>query len=163
MTAGLVVAAFFGRAAVPPAPMAMAHGGVGHGQPGSYECVPGPIDEMRRDQLDELRCVTQLSEPGGLHDAVVHVWRHGRTVVARVSPEPMPSCGALVLRSGLGMARVPADPRGRWSCTAETAEGQLIGRVSWKVTDPPPEASVPAVPAPPAVPARSSDPERGQQ
>src|SRR5690606_33267688 len=37
VTAGLVVAAYYGRAAVPPAPMAMAHGSVGHGAPGEYE------------------------------------------------------------------------------------------------------------------------------
>lgn len=148
VTVGLVVAAYFGRVAIPPAPMAMAHGGIGHGTPGRYECVPGPLDQMRRDQLEELRCVTHISEPGGLNDEIVHVWRQGRREVARVTPEVMPDCGGQVMRSVLGQARVPADPTGKWSCTVETAEGQLVGRVGWKVVDPP--APVPAAGGPAA-------------
>jgi len=149
VTVALVVAAYYGRVAVPPAPMAMSHGGVGHGAPGRYECVPGPIDEMRRDQLEDLRCVSQISEPGGLRDEIVHVWRQGRREIARITPEPMTDCHGLVVRSVLGQARVPTDPRGKWSCTVETADGQLVGRVGWKVIDPPaaPASSPPKPPA----------------
>ena len=148
VTVGLVVAAYFGRVAIPPAPMAMAHGGIGHGTPGRYECVPGPLDQMRRDQLEELRCVTHISEPGGLNDEIVHVWRQGRHEVARVKPEVMPDCGGQVMRSVLGQTRVPAEPTGKWSCTVETADGQLVGRVGWKVVDAP--ASLPPAGAPAA-------------
>jgi len=150
-----VVAAYFGRVAVPPAPMAMSHGGVGHGAPGRYECVPGPLDEIRRDQLEELRCVSQISEPGGLRDEIVHVWRQGRREVARVSPEPMAECGGLVLKSVLGQARIPAEPNGKWSCTVETADGQLVGRVGWKVVVPP---AAPAAPPPVAPPPAGESP-----
>jgi hypothetical protein len=135
---GMVFAVYFGRVAIPAAPLAMSHGSAGHGSPGEYECVPGPAGAMRRDQLDLLRCVTELSAPGGLRDAVVHVWRHSGRVVARMIPEPMLACGPLVLRSTLGQARLPPDPRGKWSCTAETGDRQLIGRTSWRVVDPPP-------------------------
>jgi hypothetical protein len=137
VTVGLIVAAYYGRVAVPPAPMAMSYGGIGHGAAGRYECVPGPLEEMRRDQMDELRCVSQISEPGGLRDEIVHVWRQGRREVARVTPEPMSECRGLVVRSVLGEARMPTDPRGKWSCTVETADGQLVGRLGWKVVDPP--------------------------
>ncbi|HTE51338.1 MAG TPA: DUF5924 family protein [Kofleriaceae bacterium] len=145
---GMVIAVYYGRVAIPPAPMAMAHGGIGHGAAGEFECVPGPVSAIRRDQLDLLRCVTHITEPGGLRDEVIHVWRHDGRVVARVTPEPMPECERLVLRSTLGDARLPADPRGRWSCTAETGDGQLIGRASWRVVDPP---HGPAAPPPPAL------------
>lgn len=134
---GMVFAVYHGRTGIPPAPMAMSHGSVGHGAPGEYECVPGPLSVMRRDQLDLLRCVTQISEPGGLRDEIWHIWRHNGRIAVRVAPEPMPECGPLVLRSTLGEARLPPDPRGRWSCTAETGDGQLIGRTSWRVVDPP--------------------------
>jgi cell division septation protein DedD len=145
----MVVAVYYGRVAIPPAPMAMAHGAIGHGAPGQYECVPGPLDTMPRDQLDLLRCVTHIVEPGGFNDEVVHVWRHEGAVVARVAPEPMPECEKVVLRSTLGGANLPADPRGRWSCTAETGDGQLIGRKTWRVVDAPAgEAASPVAPAP---------------
>jgi hypothetical protein len=151
VTAALVLAAYFGRAAIPPAPLAMAHGSVGHGAPGQYECVPGPVEEMRADQMEELRCVTHLSAPGGLRDDVVHVWRAGSEVLAQHTPAPMPGCSGTVLRSMLGEDRLPADRRGRWSCTAETAEGQMIGRVSWTVV------------APPSAPRTRSEAKGGQQ
>jgi hypothetical protein len=154
VTVGLVVAAYFGRVAVPPAPMAMSHGGIGHGAPGRYECVPGPLDEIRRDQLEDLRCVTQISEPGGLRDEIVHVWRQGRHEVARVTPEMMSDCRGLVMKSVLGQARMPPDPKGKWSCTVETADGQLVGRVGWKVVDAPaaPPVAPPLLPPPPPGP-----------
>jgi len=151
VTFGLILAAYYGRVAVPPAPMAMSHGGVGHGAAGRYECVPGPLDEMRRDQLEDLRCVSQISEPGGLRDEIIHVWRQGRHEVARVTPEAMADCRGLVLKSVLGQTRLPADPKGTWSCTVETADGQLVGRVGWKVVDPPAAAAAPAA-APPVAP-----------
>ena len=154
---GMVFAGYYGRVAVPPAPLAMDHGAPGHGDPGEYECVPGPVSGMRRDQLDLLRCVTHISAPGGLRDEVVHVWRHGGAVIARLRPAVIPECGDRVLRSTLGDSRLPADPRGKWSCTAETGDGQLIGRTSWRVIDPPPasrRAPTPRrEPAPPREPA----------
>ncbi|HUS68662.1 MAG TPA: DUF5924 family protein [Kofleriaceae bacterium] len=140
MTAGvtgvLVLAVYFGRFAVPPAPMAMPHAGVGHGAPGQYECVPGPVDRMSRDQLDQLRCVTQINDPSHTGDTIVHVWRAGGRVLSRQTPELMEgSCPGGVYRSYLGEARLPEEPRATWSCTAETADGQLVGRVTWRVTD----------------------------
>jgi hypothetical protein len=152
---GMVFAVYYGRTAIPPAPMAMAHGAAGHGSPGEYECVPGPITSMRRDQLDLLRCVTHITEPGGLRDELVHVWRHAGGVVARLTPERMPECGSLVVRSTLGSGRLPRDPRGKWSCTVETGDGQLVGRTSWRVVDPSPGPPEPA-------PLPRSDAQRGQ-
>jgi hypothetical protein len=54
-----------------------------------------------------------------------------------------------VMRSVLGQTRVPAEPTGKWSCTVETADGQLVGRVGWKVVDAP-ASVVPAADAPAA-------------
>src|SRR6185436_5522765 len=68
-------AAWIGRAAVPPAPLAMSYGAVGHGAPGQYEVLPGRISVVRKSQLDGLRCVTVIVDPSGLHQPLVHVWR----------------------------------------------------------------------------------------
>ena len=65
LTVGLASLAYLGRVAVPPAPMTMVSAGIGHGMPGTYECVPGPKQSIGLDQLDRLRCVTDVREPGG--------------------------------------------------------------------------------------------------
>jgi hypothetical protein len=129
----LGVGVWIGRAVVPPAPLAMVHGAVGHGTPGQYEVLPGVKTILRTAQLDGLRCVTQLVDPSGAPGGLVHVWRQRGRIVARLVPEPVASDepASRVVRSTL--AARPADPTGQWSCTLETADGQLVGRVAWTV------------------------------
>ncbi len=132
-TAGLLVGCYFGRVFVPPAPMGMEAGGIGHGTPGSYECVPGPVSEMKADALDGLRCVTKIVEPGGLNDKVVHIWVHNGKTLAKVSPAKMPECKGEVLRSELAPQSMPEDVSGKWQCRIETVDGQMVGLLSFKV------------------------------
>jgi hypothetical protein len=139
LTLGLLSGAYFGRQAIPPAPMSLQAIGVGHGDRGQYECVPGPKTRIRADQVIQLRCVSQVSEPGGIKSDVVHVWRHRGRVVATVeSFAPMADCEGTALSSELMPGQLPADPIGKWTCTVETAEGQLIGRHTFEVVEPPP-------------------------
>ena len=129
-------AAWIGRAAVPPAPLAMSYGAVGHGTPGQYEVLPGRKTVLPASQLEGLRCVTQLVDPSGAPGALVHVWRQRRQVLARLLPLDLATDepASRVLRSHLAV--LPADPVGPWSCTLETSDGQLVGRVSWTVVGP---------------------------
>ncbi len=124
---------FLGRDFVPPAPMAMPAAGIGHGTPGSYECVPGPLSQTTDDRLDGLRCVTQIAEPGGINDDVVHIWQHRGKEIARAKPIQMEGCRGTVLRSQLAEPNLPKDPLGRWTCRVETEDGQLVGLRSFKV------------------------------
>ncbi len=132
-TAGLVAGCYYGRASIPPAPMAMAAGGIGHGTKGSYECIPGPIRRMKASQMKALRCVSEITEPGGLNDAVRHVWKHRGREVLRVTPSKIHRCPGEVLLSELGADAIPKDASGRWSCTVETVDGQLVGLMSFEV------------------------------
>jgi hypothetical protein len=132
-TVSLAAACYLGRQFVPPAPMAMPAGGVGHGIPGSYECVPGPMRETSVDKLDGLRCVSEVTEPGGINDGIVHVWMHRGRELARTTPSQMPECRGHVLRSQLGGGAMPKDATGKWSCRIETEEGQIIGLRSFVV------------------------------
>ncbi len=129
----LAAGCFMGRQFVPAAPMAMSAGGIGHGTPGSYECVPGPLVETTPDRLDGLRCVSEITEPGGIKDDIVHVWLHRGKELARVSPSRIEGCRGHVLRSQLGTAALPTDRTGRWQCRIETDEGQLVGLRSFLV------------------------------
>ena len=64
-TMALVSGVWYGRALIPPAPMAMTEGAIGHGTLGSYECLPASKHVIPRTELDGLRCGSLLREPGG--------------------------------------------------------------------------------------------------
>jgi hypothetical protein len=133
--AGLTTGAWFGRVVVPPAPLAMAAGAVGHGSLGSLEGLPSRKTRMRAGQLSLLRCGCELIEPGGLIDSVIHVWTFRGRTVARIVPaevnddDPRSS----LLRSFLPAAALPRDPVGAWTCRVETFGGQLVGVMPFEV------------------------------
>ncbi len=158
-TAGLLGGVWYGRQFVPPAPMAMTEAAVGHGTYSNYECLPPSKHVLRQNQLDGLRCGALLREPGGVHDALVHVWKHGPEVVARIVPEKLDCDGPdlVVFRSALPRAQLPADPRGPWTCVVETEQGQLVGMRRFEVVgiDGTPKGE--AEGAPPAIDAGAPD------
>lgn len=128
MSGALLGAVWYGRAFVPPAPLAMPETAIGHGTLGSYECMPGSKHQMRANQLDGLRCGSLLREPGGLKEGVVHVWTHRGREILRITPEELRCDGeGTVFRSELPAKLLPADPTGKWACTTYTLHGQLVG------------------------------------
>lgn len=145
-TFALFAAVAYGRAAIPPAPLAMPESSVGHGTYSSYECLPPSKHQLGQDQLDGLRCGSMLVEPGGVKEDVVHVWRHRGHTVARVVPTALHCDGdAVVYRSQL--ERLPPDPLGKWQCITETVGGQLVGVRHFEIVAPapapPPDLGVP--------------------
>jgi Family of unknown function (DUF5924) len=160
-TMALVSGVWYGRALIPPAPMAMTEGAVGHGTRGSHECLPASKHVIPRSELDGLRCGSLLREPGGVKEDVVHVWKHGHTVVDRQTPERLDCDGpdVVVFRSYFDLRKVPDDPTGRWTCVTETVHGQLVGMRHFDVVGParPGAASGSAAPRDRGAPARGSD------
>ncbi len=148
-TAGLMGLAYWGRGFVPPAPLAMVEGTVGHGSFSSYECLPPPKSRIRADRLEQLRCGSKLTEPGGPKDAVVHIWRKDGKTLAIEPPVLMPGCDGDVARSLFPVADMPADPVGKWECRVETTDGQLVGSMKFAVVAPPPGAAKKPPPAAP--------------
>lgn len=138
LTAALLAGVWYGRELVPPAPLAMTEGAVGHGTVGSYECLPGSAHLVRPDQLDGLRCGSLLREPGGLKEGVVHVWTHRGVEIARATPERL-ACDTdaegdqVVYRSAFPQAVMPKDPSGLWACETYTIGGQLVGVKKFEV------------------------------
>ncbi len=134
MSGALLGAVWYGRAFIPPAPLAMPETAIGHGTRGSYECMPGSKHTVRANQLDGLRCGSLLREPGGLKEGVVHVWSHRGKELTRITPEPLRCDGdGIVFRSELPPQLMPADPTGNWSCATFTMNGQLVGMRKLKV------------------------------
>lgn len=133
----LLGAVWYGRAFVPPAPLAMPETAMGHGTVGSYECMPGSKHQIRANQLDGLRCGSLLREPGGLKEGVVHVWSHRGKELVRLTPEPLACDGeGTVFRSFFPEPLVPTDPTGAWTCTTLTIGGQLVGTRKLEVLTP---------------------------
>lgn len=137
-TLGLFAAVAYGRAAIPPAPLAMPETAVGHGSLSSYECLPPSKHVLGANQLDGLRCGSMLVEPGGVKEDVVHVWRHRGRTVARLVPVALQCDGeAVVYRSEL--KQIPKEPLGTWECVTETVGGQLVGVRTFQIVVPAPE------------------------
>jgi hypothetical protein len=134
MTGAMLGAVWYGRVFIPPAPLAMPEAAVGHGTQGSWECLPGSMHQIRANQLDGLRCGSLLREPGGLKDAVVHVWTFNGSEVVRITPERLSCDGdGVVYRSIFPAERLPKDPIGTWSCETFTTNGQLVGVKKFEV------------------------------
>ncbi len=130
----LTLGSLYAAPYVPPAPLAMSDGGVSHGTAGSYEEVPGHKELIPADKLDGLRCVTRLTQPGKLNDAIQHVWRRDDGTVIKPPTRQVPSNErGMVFRSEL--VRPPKNPVGKWECRVETADGQLIGRRGFKIVE----------------------------
>lgn len=138
----LTAAGWYGLPYVVPAPLALAGGAVSHGSEGSREIVGEHHDVIFADQLKGLRCTTWLTQPGGVHDAIDHVWlRRGRAWrTVRPTASSHPSKPGVVLKSRL--PAVPADPEGPWRCDVRTADGQLVGQLEFVVA---PAPSLPRV------------------
>ncbi|MEO8554305.1 MAG: DUF5924 family protein, partial [Kofleriaceae bacterium] len=135
MTGALLGGVWYGRALIPPAPLAMPETAVGHGSYGEYECLPASKHQIRTDQLDKLRCGSLLREPGGLKESVVHVWKQRGHEVSRQTPTRYACDGdGIVYRSELDATKLPKDPVGKWTCETWTVGGQLVGVKPFEIT-----------------------------
>ena len=135
MTGVLLGAVWFGRAFIPPAPLSMPEGSIGHGSLSSYECLPPAKHVIRASQLDHLRCGSFLREPGGLKEAVVHVWKHNGKELVSLTPVKLTACDGdgIVYASEFPPTLMPTDPTGTWQCITYTIGKQLVGVRKFKV------------------------------
>lgn len=136
---GSVGVVYAGRTAIPPVPMYVSHGAVGpivlpDGRLGMEVRV------LDASVIDKLIAITDVVAPGGKGDDLVHVWRHDGNEVHRATEntshvvEPNAK-GTVRLRSALTDRQLPAFLGGHWSVDVETLDGQLVGRVSFDVTE----------------------------
>jgi hypothetical protein len=167
MTGALLGAVWFGRAFIPPAPLAMPESSVGHGSLSSYECLPPSKHVIRANQLEHLRCGSLLREPGGIKEAVVHVWTHNGRELVSVTPEKLVGCDGdgVVFTSEMPEGLMPRDPTGKWSCVTYTLHRQLVGVRKFKVVakDAPLDADTPRPEAPPPADAGVGSDAKGEE
>jgi hypothetical protein len=110
-----------GGALVPAAPLRVVEAGIGTRIAGRELTDP-------RESLDaippQLVCATTVWAPLGLHDRLVHVWRHEGTVEATVG---LDLHGGREQGFRTWSTKQHLKP-GAWTCTVETAAGQVLAR-----------------------------------
>ncbi len=123
------------RREIPPVPMYVSSGAVGP------TLLPDgrlamEVTSLHAAVLREVIAVTDVVVPGGKGDRLVHVWRHDGVDLHRAPEETSrvegPS-GTVRLRSALFAESLPDELVGPWSVDVETDDGQLVGRVSFRV------------------------------
>lgn len=121
-----LLVAFAGAAAIPPAPLKLQGGGIGLSVEDRE--LKEPVDEVS-GVPDALYCWTAIGAPRGLKDDLFHVWRQGGVVADKM--KLVVSGGRESgFRTWSRKTKFGKRPYGRWSCSVETAAGQVLGRRS---------------------------------
>lgn len=130
----LGMTAWWGRAAIPPATLGLTEAYITHeldrtgrvGEP--MEAVRSAADLRAKG----LFAFTAVRAPRGLHEAIYHVWIHEGREVDRIR---LQIDGGRVegYRSWSHKRAFEGDPSGRWEVRLETAGGQQIGRLAFRV------------------------------
>ena len=129
--------AYFGRIFIPPVPMHLSHGAVG---PETMDDgrLAMEVKEVHTSRIAKIYAVTDVVVPGGEGDRLRHVWRLDGKEVHRSSEETARvagPAGAVRLKSALTENELPDKLAGDWTVDVETEDGQLVGRVSFVVTE----------------------------
>jgi hypothetical protein len=138
--------AYAGRTLVPPVPMHLAHAAVGPVVLPDGRLVM-EVKSLHTSAIRQLVAVTDVVAPGGVGDELRHVWRREGAIVrtmdatqvergfagdAQLGDSPR---GILRLRSMLGAEKLPPVLAGEWTVDVETRDGQLVGRIGFRVID----------------------------
>jgi len=127
--------AWFGRAIVPPVPMHLSHAAVGPIVLPDGRLVM-EVKSLHTSAIRQLVAVTDVVAPGGVGDELRHIWRReGVTVREMTATRVEGERGILRLRSMIGAEKLPAVLAGEWTVDVETRDGQLVGRVAFRVID----------------------------
>ncbi|MCI0546174.1 MAG: DUF2914 domain-containing protein [Candidatus Rokubacteria bacterium] len=137
VAAAVTALVWYGRAAIPPAPLFLARAVV------ARDVVAlRPVDEVGDEVSAEsilggggLVAFTAVYAPAGLRQAIEHVWHRNGAVVARI-PLATPVAGGRAegFRTYSRRREWTAPVAGRYRVDVVTASGQLIGRVAFTVT-----------------------------
>lgn len=130
-------AVYLARPYIPPVPLRVGHGAVGHRllEDGRLALE---VTSLHYSLITEMVAVTDVVSPGGTEEPFQHVWRREGEVVLKLSPMTHAIEGKVPgqrLRSELHAEQLPAVLVGRWSVDVLTDAGQLVGRTRFEVTE----------------------------
>jgi hypothetical protein len=124
-----------GRALIAPVPLFVTDATIGW-IVGSVDSLEPAGQTIPATELRErgLVAYTPIYAPAGLSQRVRHVWRQDGKVVEVVELSPVRGGRREGFRTYSRKAAFPADPAGRWTVDVTTSSGQLVGRLSFRVT-----------------------------
>jgi hypothetical protein len=127
---------WYGRAAVPPAPLFLAHTVASRGVTdlAPVDVINGSVPAATVEEWGTLAAYTAVYAPGGLKQAIEHVWSRNGAVFARIPLSPVSGGRAEGFRTYSVTRRLTQPIAGRYAVDVVTASGQLIGRLRFAVT-----------------------------
>jgi hypothetical protein len=132
----LIIAAWCGRALVPPAPLFVARSTaartVGGLEPVDVIGASTPVSTVA--EWGSLAAYTAVYAPSGLHQPIAHVWSRNGALLARIPLSPVLGGRAEGFRTYSVIRNLKPPLAGRYTVDVVTASGQLIGRLRFALT-----------------------------
>ncbi len=135
--AGLaMVVVWYGRALVPPAPLFLARTVAARTVTDltPVDVIQGSIPAAAVAEWGELAAYTAVYAPGGLRQAIRHVWWRNGELLSRIPLAPVQGGRAEGFRTYSIRRSLKPPLEGRYTVDVVTASGQLIGRLRFTVT-----------------------------
>jgi hypothetical protein len=131
-----MVIVWFGRAAVPPAPLFLAQSVAARTVTdlSPVDVITGSVPARTVAEWGTLAAYTAVYAPGGLRQAIEHVWSRNGVRFARIPLSPVRGGRAEGFRTYSITRNLPPPLAGRYTVDVVTASGQLIGRLRFTVT-----------------------------
>ena len=131
-----VALVWYGRAVVPPAPLFLAHTVAARAVTDltPVDVIHGSVSAVTVEEWGELAAYTAVYAPGGLRQAIQHVWSPNGVVIARIPLSPVSGGRAEGFRTYSVTRRLTPPIDGRYTVDVATVSGQLIGRLRFAVT-----------------------------
>jgi len=131
-----VALVWFGRAVVPPAPLFLAQRVAARAVTDltPVDVINESIPAASVEDWGQLAAYTAVYAPGGLKQAVEHVWSRNGVMFARIPLSPVSGGRAEGFRTYSITRRLMPPIAGRYRVDVVTASGQLIGRLRFVVT-----------------------------
>ena len=128
---------FLFRSSIPPVPLHLARAALAWRvvglEPAGQVVSPVPAADLRA--FGGLVAYTAVYAPAGLRESISHVWKKDGRPVTVVPLSPVRGGRAEGFRTYSRRTDFGKSPGGRWEVDVVTAHGQLVGRLSFTVTE----------------------------
>jgi hypothetical protein len=123
-----VIVLLGGASVIPPAPLRLLEGGIGTELVRKeWSALPAGSEPLHKPK--QLVCATRIGAPRGLKDELFHVWAKDGEETDRIKLDVKVRNEERGYGTYSRKRRLGKSPAGVWTCSVETASGQLLGRI----------------------------------